>query len=99
MANVFLFGLYFGENKAHFFPEHSKTKSVAYSVYTHYFSKAPARTGKGGGKKDGGGCECMHASSAAQGKTQQISKIMVLQIRSSYQTKACSTQQIKQPKI
>lgn len=48
MANVFLFGLYFGENKAHFFPEHSKTKSIAYSVYTHYFSKAPARTGKGG---------------------------------------------------
>lgn len=65
MANVFLFGLYFGENKAHFFPEHSKTKSIAYSVYTHYFSKAPAR----GGKKAGGGCECMHASSAAQGKT------------------------------
>lgn len=98
MANVFLFGLYFGENKAHFFPEHSKTKSIAYSVYTHYFSKAPARTGKGGERRmEEGANVCMHLLQHRE--RQQISKIMVLQIRSSYQTKACSTQQIKQPKI
>lgn len=60
MANFFLFGLYFGENKAHFFPEHSKTKSIAHSVYTHYFSKAPARTGKGGKRRMEGAKGCMH---------------------------------------
>lgn len=37
-----LFGLYFGENKAHFFPEHGETKSIVLPVHTYYFSKAPA---------------------------------------------------------
>lgn len=37
----------FEKNKAHFFPERSKTKSIALPVHTYYFSKAPARRRKG----------------------------------------------------
>lgn len=44
MANFFLFGQYFGENKAYFFLE---TKSIALPVHSYYFSKAPARRRKG----------------------------------------------------
>lgn len=55
MGNFFLFGLYFGENKAHFFLEHGETKSIALPVHSYYFSKAPARREKEE-KEEGGGC-------------------------------------------
>lgn len=63
MANFFLFGLYFGENKAHFFLEHGETKSIALPVHSYYFSKAPARRRKGRKRRrEEGTCVCRRHS-------------------------------------